>query len=231
MTAQIIVFPGTNRERDLGRALHRITGKSPGYVWHGSEALPDKTSMILLPGGFSYGDYLRSGAMAAHSPIMGAVRHAANQGLPVIGICNGFQILCESRLLPGALLRNRSLHFACKTVYLRKSVNSSPLLAGMQDGQVIRVPIAHGEGRYYADEATLEHLRSQGRIAFQYCNREGISGDAANPNGSVGDIAGITNEKGNVLGLMPHPENAVEDVAPGKDGTAFFESVLNSLRC
>jgi phosphoribosylformylglycinamidine synthase len=229
MNAAVIVFPGTNREKDIAAALAQAGGGRPSIVWHKETALP-KADLIVLPGGFSYGDYLRCGAMAAKSPIMRAVVEAAHKGVPVLGICNGFQILVESGLLPGALMRNAKLRFICKFVHLRVEQTDSLFTAGYRPGQVIRVPVAHGEGNYYADDATLDRLEGEGRIAFRYVLSDGRFGPGANANGSARNIAGIFNETRTVLGMMPHPEDAVEALHGSQDGAALFRSVAAGLK-
>ena len=225
MKAAVIVFPGSNRERDAAAALAAF-GSPPALVWHRDHELP-RTDLILIPGGFSYGDYLRTGAIAAHSPIMESVKRAAERGVLVLGICNGFQILTESGLLPGVLLRNASLKFVCRDVHLRVETSNSPFTRAYNAGQVLTVPIAHGDGNYFADEATLKRLQDEDRIAFRYCSpHEGGSG---NPNGSIADIAGILNERRNVLGLMPHPENAVDPMLGSTDGRGLFQSLVEAM--
>lgn len=224
MKAAIIVFPGTNREPDMALALERVTGRRPALVWHKDTDLgtPD---LIVLPGGFSYGDYLRCGAMAAHSPVMQEVIRLARRGVRVLGVCNGFQMLVETRLLPGALLRNNSLKFICKQVWLRCE-NTSPHFTGaLKPGNLMRVPIAHGEGNYFADDSTIKKLEDNSLIAFRYCDADGAITAGANPNGSVGNIAGIYNETKTILGMMPHPENAVLDWQANKTGLILFEGL------
>jgi phosphoribosylformylglycinamidine synthase len=229
MRASIIVFPGSNRERDAARALRLVCGCEPDMVWHGNTNLPQKTDLVVLPGGFSYGDYLRCGAIAARSPIMGAVHaHAALGGL-VLGICNGFQILCEAELLPGALVRNAQLRFTCKEAYLRVERSDTPFTRGYNAGQVIRIPVAHGEGNYVADGETLAELEGDGRIVFRYCTPDGALDPKANVNGSSAAIAGIVNERRNVLGLMPHPENHVEAALGSTDGRGLFAGLVEHL--
>lgn len=220
MTAVVIVFPGSNCDRDMARAIELVSGRKPAMVWHGDSALPDGTDFIAVPGGFSYGDYLRSGAMAARSPIMRAIVDAAGRGIPVLGVCNGFQILTEAGLLPGALMRNAGLNFVCRDVPLVVENSQSIFTGGYEGGQQIAVPVAHHDGNYIADAETLDRLEAEGRIAFRY---------AAPVNGSARDIAGILNAGGNVLGMMPHPERAVEDAHGNRDGVALFESVLMVL--
>ncbi|MFA5040598.1 MAG: phosphoribosylformylglycinamidine synthase subunit PurQ [Bdellovibrionales bacterium] len=219
MQSAIIVFPGTNRERDAVLALERATGRKPYLIWHADKTLP-KVDLILLPGGFSYGDYLRTGAMAAHAPIMQEVKARAAQGVRVWGICNGFQILCESGLLPGILLHNKSLKFICKAVTLSVENPDSDFTRLCRKGQDLRMIIAHGDGNYFAEAETLKKIEGNGQVAFRY--RE-------NPNGSINDIAGIFNEKRNVLGMMPHPEDAVEDLHGSTDGKFLFDSIAKAL--
>ncbi len=216
----VITFPGSNCDRDMADALEKVSGVPAIRVWHGDAALPEKLDFIALPGGFSYGDYLRSGAMAARSPIMRAVIDAAGKGVPVLGVCNGFQVLTEAGLLPGALMRNASQNFICRTVPLRVE-NSQSLFTGAYDaGELIHIPVAHHDGNFFADEATLDQIEGEGRVAFRY----------AEPcNGSRRDIAGILNAAGNVLGMMPHPERAVEPEQGSNDGRRLFESVISAL--
>lgn len=218
MKPTVIVFPASNCDRDAAVALEKATGKKTTMVWHGDSELPD-TDFIVLPGGFSYGDYLRSGAMAARSPIMRAVVEKAKAGTPVIGICNGFQILTETGLLPGALLRNAGLNFVCRTVTLRVENSQSLFTSGFSKGQYVDFPVAHHDGNYFADAETLDRLESEGRVAFRYVD---------NPNGSSRDIAGILNETGNVLGMMPHPERMISPLLGGVDGAAFFKGVVEA---
>jgi phosphoribosylformylglycinamidine synthase I len=224
MRFAVVVFPGTWSDYDCRYSLHDVMGYDAELVWHRERDL-SKYDCIVLPGGFSYGDYLRAGAIARFSPVMEAVVEAAEAGKPVIGICNGFQVLCESHLLPGALMRNDSLQYRCEWVHLRTDNADSAWTAACQPGQVIRVPVSHGEGRYYADEAVLDSLESSGRIAFRYCTAAGEVTPYANPNGSERNIAGIVNERGNVLGLMPHPERACEAILGGEDGQLLWRSV------
>jgi phosphoribosylformylglycinamidine synthase len=216
----VITFPGSNCDRDMAVALEQVSGTPALRVWHGDADLPERLDFIALPGGFSYGDYLRSGAMAARSPIMQAVIEAAGRGVPVLGVCNGFQVLTESGLLPGALMRNAGLNFVCRTVPLRVENSQSLFTAGYAAGQVISIPVAHHDGNYFADEETLNRLEGDGRVAFRYLD---------SVNGSIRDIAGVLNEAGNVLGMMPHPERAIEDVQGSSDGRALFESAVRSL--
>jgi len=220
MRAAVITFPGSNCDRDLAVALEKVSGRAPLRVWHGDHALPETLDFIALPGGFSYGDYLRSGAMAANSPIMRAVVAAAARGVPVLGVCNGFQILTEAGLLPGALMRNAGQTFVCRTVGLRVENSQSLFTAGYDAGQEIRVPVAHHDGNYFAEEAVLDRLEGEGRVAFRYT--EAV-------NGSRRDIAGVLNDAGNVLGMMPHPERAIEADHGGTDGRALFESAVRGL--
>ena len=227
MKAAVILFPGSNREGDVARALHQATGHEPQIIWHSDEELPLGTDLVVLPGGFSYGDYLRCGAIAARAKIMTAVRaHAARGGL-VLGICNGFQILVESGLLPGVLMRNTHLRFVCRMQHLRVETNSTPFTSAYQNQQIIEVAIAHGEGNYVADQNTINLLEGNGRIAFRYCDALGQMNAQSNPNGSINHIAGIYSEKFNVLGLMPHPENLIESLVGGTDGRGMFESLAH----
>jgi phosphoribosylformylglycinamidine synthase len=220
MQAAIVVFPGSNRERDAAMALERATGKKPLMVWHGDSELP-KTDLIVLPGGFSYGDYLRTGAMAAHSPIMREVIAEAKKGVRVWGICNGFQILCEAQLVPGILLRNASLKFVCRRVTLKVENNDSDFTRLCKKGQKLRVIVAHGDGNYFASNDAVKDMEDNGQIAFRYLD---------NPNGSLGDIAGVFNKQRNVLGMMPHPEDAVEPLHGSLDGRVLFDSVVKALQ-
>jgi phosphoribosylformylglycinamidine synthase len=225
----VLVFPGINRERDMARALKLASGREPTMVWHADTALPEGTDLVVVPGGFSYGDYLRCGAIAARAPIMDAVRaHAARGGL-VLGVCNGFQILCESGLLPGVLMRNSKLKFICRDVHLRVERSDSPFTHGYNAGQVIRVPVAHGEGNYEADEETVKRLEGEGRVLYRYCSPEGELGEDSNINGATNSIAGIVNERGNVLGMMPHPENHVEEIMGCTDGRGLFAGLADHL--
>ena len=226
MQAAVIVFPGSNCDRDAQVALRRAMGREPQMIWHGDAGLP-KLDLIVLPGGFSYGDYLRCGAMAAHSPAMREVKAAAARGVPVLGICNGFQMLTETGLLPGALLRNASLKYVCRDVHLKVETSQTVFTSGYEAGQVVRIPIAHGDGQYFADEETLDRLEGEGRVAFRYC--EGVAPGPANPNGSARAIAGVFNETRTVLGMMPHPERACEPAHGGADGRAFFDGLVQAL--
>ena len=229
MKSAVIVFPGSNRDHDMQVALENVTGVRPLSVWYAETALPP-VDLIVLPGGFSYGDYLRSGAIAARSPIMRAVAEQAAAGVAVLGVCNGFQILCEAGLLPGLLMRNASLRFVCREVHLRVETTDTAFTSDYRKGQVIRVPVAHGDGNYRCDEETLKRLNGENRVAFRYVDAEGHVTDAANPNGSLDSIAGILNERRNVLGLMPHPENLIEPLQGGIDGRALFRGLAESLR-
>ena len=228
MQAAIIVFPGSNREQDVHDALARASGKSPLRVWHRDSELPD-ADLLVIPGGFSYGDYLRCGAMAAHSPIMREVKARAARGTPVLGICNGFQILTEAGLLPGVLLVNKTLKFHCKEVDLRVESSQSIFTCRYEAGQVIRVPVAHHDGNYFADEATLDRLEQKGLVAFRYCTPAGELTEDGNANGSARNIAGIFNESKTVLGLMPHPEDATDALLGRTDGQALFAGLVGAL--
>jgi phosphoribosylformylglycinamidine synthase I len=227
MKFAVLRFPGSNCDQDCLRTLRDTFGETAEPVWH-KETSVDGYDVIIVPGGFSFGDYLRCGAIARYSPVMQAVVAAARRGTPVLGICNGFQILCEAGLLPGALVRNRGLHFICKQVHLRLENDSSPFTRAGRVGQVLRVPVAHGEGCYFADDATLQRLEDNHRVAFRYCDATGDPTPAANPNGSLRNIAGLLNEQGNVLGLMPHPERACEARLGSEDGRLVFASLLAS---
>ena len=226
MRFAVVVFPGTWSDHDTHYALSAVLGQEADLVWHREGDL-SRYDVVVLPGGFSYGDYLRTGAIARFSPVMEAVAAHAEAGKPVIGICNGFQILCEAHLLPGALMRNDSLQYRCLWVHLRVENAETPFTVACRPGQVLRIPISHGEGRYVADEATLGALESAGRVVFRYCDAAGEVTPEANPNGSVSNIAGIVNESGNVLGMMPHPERACEPLMGGEDGLALWLSVLD----
>jgi len=225
MKFAVLRFPGSNCDQDCLRTLRDNFGASADPVWH-KETSVDGYDAIIVPGGFSFGDYLRCGAIARYSPVMGAVTRAAARGVPVLGICNGFQILCEAGLLPGALVRNHGLHFICRTVHLRVTNIANPFTRTAKEGQILRIPVAHGEGCYFADETTLQELEQGGRIAFRYCDENGALTPAANPNGSLRNIAGILNRQGNVLGLMPHPERACEERLGSTDGKLVFASLL-----
>ena len=227
MKFAVIRFPGSNCDQDCVLAINALPGASADYVWHKDTTLGD-VDAVVVPGGFSYGDYLRCGAIARFSPIMKAVQEFASAGGTVIGICNGFQILCETGLLPGALVRNKGLHFVCKHQYLRVESTDSRFTSGATKGQVLNIPVAHGEGCYFADDATLEELRAQDRVLLRYCDANGNTSDAANPNGSCDHIAGICNEGRNVFGLMPHPERACAPLLGPTDGLLIFQSILNA---
>jgi phosphoribosylformylglycinamidine synthase I len=220
VNSAVIVFPGSNCDRDLAVAIEGVTGRRPAMVWHRDSELPAGTGLIALPGGFSYGDYLRSGAMAARSPIMRAVAEAAGKGVPVLGVCNGFQVLTEAGLLPGALMRNAGLHFVCRTVGLKVENSQSLFTQAYRSGEEIAIPVAHHDGNYQADAHTLDRLEGEGRVAFRY------TGDV---NGSARAIAGILNDAGNVLGMMPHPERAFEEAHGGTDGRRLFEGLLETV--
>lgn len=220
MKFAVIVFPGSNCDVDMYHAVKDELGEEVEYVWHSADNL-DEYDAVLLPGGFSYGDYLRCGAIAHYSNVMAAVKKAAEAGKPVLGVCNGFQILVESGLLPGALIRNQNLKFMCRPVELRVENNNTMFTSQYEAGEIITIPIAHGEGNYYCDEETLKKLQANNQIVFTY---------ASNPNGSLSDIAGIVNEKGNVLGMMPHPERAVDELLGGADGLKMFRSILKHWR-
>jgi phosphoribosylformylglycinamidine synthase I len=229
MNAAVVVFPGINRERDMARALKFMSGKEPAMIWHADSELPKGTDLVVLPGGFSYGDYLRCGAIAARAPIMNAVRaHAAKGGL-VLAVCNGFQIACEAGLLPGVLMRNARLKFICREVYLRIERSDTPFTRRYNAGDVIRVPVAHGEGNYIADSQTITRLEDEGRVLFRYTTPDGKLDPAFNFNGATNAIAGILSEQRNVLGLMPHPENHVDPVVGPTDGRRLFESLISTL--
>jgi phosphoribosylformylglycinamidine synthase len=218
--AAVVTFPGSNCDRDLAVALEKVSGIPVIRVWHGDAELPDRLDFVALPGGFSYGDYLRCGAMAARSPIVRAVVEAANKGVPVLGVCNGFQVLAESGLLPGALMRNAQLTFVCRTVPLTVENSQSLFTSAYEQGETIMLPVAHHDGNYFADEETLDRIEGEGRVAFRY-------GD--NCNGSQRAIAGVLNAQGNVLGMMPHPERAIEPELGGSDGRLLFESAVEAL--
>jgi phosphoribosylformylglycinamidine synthase subunit PurQ / glutaminase len=225
----VIVFPGINRERDMARALKLISGRAPAMTWHADTALPQGTDLVVIPGGFSYGDYLRCGAIAARAPIMDAVRaHVARGGL-LLGVCNGFQILCEAGLLPGVLMRNARLKFIARDVYLRIERSDTPFTRGYNAGQVIKVPVAHGEGNYTADAQTLARLEGEGRVLYRYVAPNGSLDPAWNVNGAINAIAGIVSDGGNVLGMMPHPENHVEAAMGCTDGRGLFAGLVEAL--
>jgi phosphoribosylformylglycinamidine synthase I len=229
MKSAVIVFPGINRERDMARTLKLISGREPAMVWHADTALPPGTDLAIIPGGFSYGDYLRCGAIAARAPIMDAVRAFAARGGLVLGVCNGFQILCESGLLPGVLMRNAGLKFICRDVYLRVERSDTPFTRGYNAGQVIRVPVAHGEGNYVADPDTVARIEGDGRVLFRYTAPDGSLDPQWNVNGAINAIAGLVSTGGNVLGLMPHPENHVEAALGSTDGRGLFQGLAKHL--
>jgi phosphoribosylformylglycinamidine synthase len=216
----VVVFPGSNCDRDIAVALEAVTGVKPHMVWHGESALPDGIGLVALPGGFSYGDYLRCGAIAARSPVVRAVIEAAERGVPVLGICNGFQILTETGLLPGALMRNEGLDFVCRDVALTVGNSQSIFTSGYRAGEEIVIPVAHHDGNYFADADTLDRIEGEGRIAFRY---------SGNVNGSARSIAGLLNAQGNVLGMMPHPERRIEAAHGGTDGRRLFEGLLEAV--
>ncbi len=221
MKAGIVVFPGSNRERDAAAAIRQVCGSEPTLLWHRETTLPSGLDLIIVPGGFSYGDYLRAGAIAAHSPLMREVKAAADKGVHVLGICNGFQIITEAGLLPGVLMRNASLKFVCRNVHLKVETSASPFTRAYNAGQVLSVPVAHHDGNYFADPATLKRLEDEDRIAFRYCDPDGAVEEDWNPNGSRDNIAGILSENRRVLGLMPHPENAIEALQGSTDGAGL----------
>jgi phosphoribosylformylglycinamidine synthase len=229
MKAAVIVFPGINRERDMARTLKLVSGREPAMVWHADTALPAGTDLAVVPGGFSYGDYLRCGAIAARAPIMEAVRAFAGKGGLVLGVCNGFQILCEAALLPGVLMRNAGLKFICRDVYLRVERSDTPFTRGYNAGQVIRVPTAHGEGNYVADADAIARLEGEGRVVFRYTAPGGTLAPEWNVNGATNAIAGIVNQSGNVLGMMPHPENHVDAALGPTDGRGLFQGLAEHL--
>ena len=220
MKTAVIVFPGSNCDRDIAVALEAVTGQAPAMVWHRDAALPEGTGLVAVPGGFSYGDYLRSGAIAARSPIMRAIVEEAGKGLPVLGVCNGFQVLTEAGLLPGALMRNAGLNFVCRDVALTVDNAQSAFTSRYAAGETVRFPVAHHDGNYVADAETLDRLEGEDRVAFRYLDTV---------NGSMRDIAGILNERGNVLGMMPHPERCVEPAHGGTDGRRLFEGLLEAV--
>jgi phosphoribosylformylglycinamidine synthase len=230
MRSAVLVFPGINRERDMARTLRLISGQESAMVWHAEPELPAGTDLVVLPGGFSYGDYLRCGAIAARAPIMDAVRRHVKRGGLVLGVCNGFQILCEAGLLPGVLMRNNRLKFICRDVYLKVERSNSPFTRGYNAGQVIRVPVAHGEGNYVADAETVARLEGEGRVLLRYVSPTGALDPNWNVNGATNAIAGILNEHGNVLGMMPHPENHVEPELGATDGRGLFAGLVDHFK-
>lgn len=225
----VVIFPGSNCDHDAYHVISKVIGQPVDFIWHKDEDI-DSFDAIILPGGFSYGDYLRTGAIARFSPVMNSLKEFANNGGLVIGICNGFQILCEAGLLPGALLRNRSLKYICEHINLRVEQTNTPFTTDCTVGQILSVPIAHGEGNYFCDPATLAELEGEGRVIFRYCDATGNVTNEANPNGSLNGIAGICNRERNVLGMMPHPERASESALGGNDGRVIFRSMADSLR-
>lgn len=228
MKSAIILFPGTNREKDMEMALTHVTGRAPDIVWHKESTLPE-CDLMVLPGGFSYGDYLRCGAMAAHSPIMKEVIARAQKGVRLLAVCNGFQMLVETGLVPGALLHNRSVKFICKQVHLRVENTTTDFTNAFSRHQVIQVPVAHGEGNYFIDTNGLKALEDNDQIAFRYCDATGAITEASNPNGAVANIAGVFNTTKTIMGMMPHPENAVVPHVNGHQGTALFQSLVEAL--
>ena len=228
MKAAVIVFPGSNCDRDIQVSLRKSMGAEPLMVWHGDSSFDD-VDLIAVPGGFSYGDYLRAGAMAAKSPVMREIIARANKGVPVLGICNGFQILTESGMLPGALMRNAALKYVCRDINLRVEANDTAFTQGYSVGDVLRIPIAHHDGNYYADADTLSELEDYNRVAFRYTDTSGNQADDANPNGSQNDIAGILNKNRNVLGMMPHPERLADAELGGEDGKRMFDGLVAAL--
>ena len=228
MNACVVVFPGSNCDRDVKVALEAVTRKPVGMLWHGEASVP-ACDLIVLPGGFAYGDYLRCGAMAAHSPIMRDVVAKAKAGVPVLGICNGFQVLTEAGLLPGVLMRNASLKFVCRDVWLKVEQPDTLFTCRYRKGELIRIPIAHGDGNYFADKGTLDELEAEGRVVFRYVDKRGEATQDANPNGAQRNIAGICDARRRVLGMMPHPERLFEPMLGGTDGRRLFESLLATL--
>ncbi|WP_422448064.1 phosphoribosylformylglycinamidine synthase subunit PurQ [Thermoanaerobacterium sp. DL9XJH110] len=227
MRCAVIVFPGSNCDVDCYHACRNVLGQPTEYVFHKERFSPGDFDLIVLPGGFSYGDYLRAGAIARFSPAMDSVMKAAEAGKLILGICNGFQILLEAGLLPGAMKRNKDLKFHCHDVYLKVENNNTPFTGLYKKGEIIRMPIAHGEGNYFVDSGSLERLKAAGKIVFTYCDSDGNVTEESNPNGSVGNIAGIINEQGNILGMMPHPERCSEEILGNTDGKRIFDSILD----
>ena len=225
----VLVFPGSNCDRDCHEAVTQVLGAQADFIWHKESRLPPLDA-VIIPGGFSYGDYLRTGAIARFSPVMTAVIRFAEAGGLVLGICNGFQILLEAGLLPGAMLRNRSLSFICKDIHVRIENTATPFTSRCRPGQVLTLPIAHGEGNYYADQATLSTLKAKNQIVFRYCTKDGTVTPAANPNGSLDNIGGIVNETGNVLGMMPHPERCADALLGNEDGRLILLSLLDAVK-
>ena len=228
MKSAVIVFPGSNCDRDMQVALQHITGVEPVMVWHRDTEMPE-VELIAIPGGFSFGDYLRSGAIAANSQIMREVALKAEKGVPILGVCNGFQVLTETGLLPGVLMRNSNLKYVCRDVYLQVAKTDTPFTMAYEEGQVVRIPIAHHDGNYFADNETLDCLEDENRIAFRYCDESGTISNAANPNGSQRHIAGILNAKRNVLGMMPHPERSIDKALGSTDGRTMLDGLVAAL--
>ncbi|TDQ66619.1 phosphoribosylformylglycinamidine synthase [Maritalea mobilis] len=228
MKSAVIVFPGLNRDRDMIAALEKVTGEKPHLAWHGDSDLPD-VDLVVVPGGFSYGDYLRAGAIAARSPMLQRVKEHADRGGLTLGVCNGFQILTETGLLPGALMRNRDLKFLCKVIHLKAENTTSPFTTAYKGHEAFPCPIAHHDGNYFIDQDGLKALEDNGQIAFRYCDENGNVTLEANPNGSIENIAGITNKQGNVLGMMPHPENLIEAAHGGIEGRYIFDSLVAAV--
>jgi phosphoribosylformylglycinamidine synthase len=228
MNIGILVFPGSNCDHDCEHVLKDVLGQSVEMIWH-KDALPTGLDAVVIPGGFSYGDYLRTGAIARFSPVMRDVKNYADNGGLVIGVCNGFQILLEAGLLPGAMLRNRSLHFVCKDIHVRVENAATPFTHACKPGQVLKIPIAHAEGNYYTDPVTLAGLQANGQIVLRYCDADGKVTPDANPNGSIDNLAGIRNAQGNVLGMMPHPERCAEAMLGSEDGRLIFQSIIHSV--
>ena len=225
----VVVFPGSNCDRDVHYVLSEIFQQEARYIWHKDSSLGD-IDVVILPGGFAYGDYLRCGAIARFSPVMREVVQFAEKGGVVVGICNGFQVLLEAGLLPGAMLKNKSLNFVCKYVHLRVEDATTRFTSACRKGEVLEIPVAHGEGNYIVDEETLKRLEDENQILFRYCDRKGAITEEANPNGSMANIAGLINERGNVVGLMPHPERCSDEVLGHVDGRKFFQSIIDSFR-
>jgi phosphoribosylformylglycinamidine synthase subunit PurQ / glutaminase len=227
MKTAITVFPGTNRERDMAAAIEKASGTKPDLIWHGESDLSGY-DLIVVPGGFSYGDYLRCGAMAGNSPIMRAVKQQAERGVAVLGVCNGFQVLTETGMLPGVLMRNAGLKFICKMTHIRCERSHAPFTGSLNQGDVIKVAVAHNEGNYFADEDTLDRLEGDGRVVFRYSDAAGLVDATTNLNGSQRNFAGILNERGNVMGMMPHPENAIDALAGGVEGLKMFAGLAGT---
>ena len=225
----VIVFPGSNCDHDAYHVISKHVGQPVDFVWHKETDL-SRYDAVIIPGGFSYGDYLRAGALAHFSPVIGAVKDFAKKGKLVFGVCNGFQILCESGLLPGALMRNRDLHFVCRHVNIKVENDQTPFTGELKNGEILSVPIAHAEGNYVCDEKTLAELEENNQIIFRYCDENGETSDEANPNGSLDNIAGISNKEGNILGMMPHPERACEELLGSNDGRDIFRSLTNAIK-